>query len=73
MAVGDVKRAIGRKKGPATIQGGLKPESTPGISPVARAAAARTDRGSSHSIQSTRNKRRNKKEKIATSIRNPLA
>lgn len=73
MAVGDVKRAIGRKKGPATVAGGLKPESTPGVSPVARAAASRTDRGSSYSLQSTRNKRRNTKNKLATSVRNPLA
>jgi hypothetical protein len=59
MAVGDKKRAIGRKPASATVPGGLKPESTPGVSPTARAAAARTDRGTQYSLQSRRTKRRN--------------
>ena len=71
MAVGG-KRAIGRKKtDSATIPGGLKPESTPGVSPAARAAAARTDRGTQYSLQSTRNKKRGKNRPVPT-IRNPF-
>jgi len=69
MAVGDSKRIIGRAKKPATTAGGLQPEKTPGISPVARASAARTDRGTSYSLQSTRNKRRS----TQTSRRNRAA